>query len=111
MNERVWSDGQRRAFLSTLRNLARWLPGQQGDLPARLANFATPTVVLWGEADRINPPQNGRALLRLQPAARLITVPGAGHNIQQDNPQAVIEAIRVDRLELVRQVVDDVVRG
>jgi pimeloyl-ACP methyl ester carboxylesterase len=94
VNERVWSDGQRGAFLSTLRNLVRWLPGQQGNLPVRLANFTTPTVVLWGEADHINPPQNGRALLRLQPAARLVIVPGAGHNIQQDNPQAVIEAIR-----------------
>jgi pimeloyl-ACP methyl ester carboxylesterase len=94
VNERVWNDGQRRAFLSTLRNLARWLPAQQRHLPARLAAFTVPTTVLWGEADRINIVENGRAVLRLQPAARLIITPGAGHDIQQDNPQAVVEAIR-----------------
>ena len=93
VNERVWSDGQRRAFLSTLRNLVRWLPGQQRALPSRLASFAVPTLVIWGEADRIQTVDNGRALLKMQPSARLVVVPGAGHNVQQENPQAVLEAI------------------
>jgi len=94
VNERVWSDGQRRAFLSTLRNLARWIPGQQHDLPARLAKFTVPTLTVWGDDDRINSIENGRRLVKLQSTARLIVVPNAGHNAHQENPGAMLEALR-----------------
>ena len=94
VNERVWSDGQRGAFFSTFRNLARWLPGQQRDLTARLSRLGVPTLVLWGEADRINSIENGRALAELQSTAHLAVVPGAGHNVHQENAEAVLEAIR-----------------
>lgn len=93
VNERVWNDGQRRAFLSTLRNLVRWLPGQQRTLPSRLASFAVPTLAIWGEDDHIQPVENGRALLTMQPSARLVVIPGAGHNVQQEKPQAVLDAV------------------
>jgi pimeloyl-ACP methyl ester carboxylesterase len=94
VNERVWDDGQRRAFLSTIRNLARWLPGQQRDLPARLAELDIPTLVIWGEVDQMNPVANAHALVTVQPSAKLVIIPGAGHNLHQENPQAVLEAIR-----------------
>jgi pimeloyl-ACP methyl ester carboxylesterase len=93
VNERVWSDGQRRAFLSTLRHLARSLPAQQQEGPTRLAKLELPTMVVWGELDRINPIENGRAVTELQPNARLVVVPDAGHNVHQENPQAVLTAI------------------
>jgi pimeloyl-ACP methyl ester carboxylesterase len=93
VNERVWSDGQRRAFFSTFRNLARWLPGQQRDLAARLPTLGLSTLVVWGGADRINSIENGRALAELQPTARLVTVPGAGHNAHQENAEVVLKAI------------------
>lgn len=94
VNQRVWNDGQRRAFLSTLRNMARWLPAQQRGLPARLAGLQTPTLVLWGEADRVNSMQGGLALVESQPSANLVSVPGAGHNLHQEKPQEVLQAIR-----------------
>ena len=94
VNERVWSDGQRRAFFSTFRNLARWLPGQQRDLASRLSTLGIPTLVVWGEADRINSIENGRALVELQPTTRLVVVPGVGHDVHQENAGAVLEAIR-----------------
>lgn len=93
VNQRVWSDGQRDAFLSCLRNLARWLPAQQKQLPARLATFNVPTMVLWGEADRISDIANARALLELQTSARLVIIPQAGHNVHQERPQAVLAAL------------------
>jgi pimeloyl-ACP methyl ester carboxylesterase len=93
VNERVWSDGQRKAFFSTLRNLARWLPAQQKSLPERLAHLEVPTLVVWGEQDQINKVENGRLLAAAQPSARLVIVPGAGHNVQQDNPQALLDAL------------------
>ncbi len=94
VNERVWSDGQRRAFFSTFRNLARWLPGQQRDLAVRLSRLGVPTLVVWGEADLINSIENGRALIAYQPTAQLVVVPDAGHNVHQENAKAVLKAIR-----------------
>ena len=93
VNERVWDDGQRRAFLSSLRSLARWLPGEQRGLASRLAVLDLPTLGIWGQLDRINPPSNGEALVQSQPGARLAIIPGAGHNVQQENPGAVYRTI------------------
>ncbi len=93
VNQRVWSDGQRTAFLSAFRHLARWIRRQQRDLPSRLANLDVPTLVVWGESDQMNTVENGRALVELQPTARLVVVPGAGHNVHQENPGAVVEAL------------------
>jgi pimeloyl-ACP methyl ester carboxylesterase len=102
VNERVWSDGQRRAFLSAFRYLARWIPGQQRTLPSRLATLDVPTLVLWGEADRMMPVENGHALVELQPTARLVVVPGAGHNVHQEDPEAVVEALQADSDQSMR---------
>ena len=96
VNERVWSDGQRRAFFSTFRNLARRLPAQQRALPARLAASTTPTTAVWGELDRMSPLESGRRLVELQPGVRLVVVPGAGHSVHQENPDAVLNAIQRD---------------
>ena len=93
VNERVWSDGQLKGYFSTLRNLARWLPGRQKDLPARLENWTVPTVAIWGEDDRVNPIDNAHALAAALPAARLVLVPRAGHNVQQEQPEIVAAAV------------------
>jgi pimeloyl-ACP methyl ester carboxylesterase len=93
VNERVWSDGQRRGFLSTLRGLVGWLPAQQKKLPERLRGWQVPTTLLWGENDRIASIENARALVELLPSARLVTVPGAGHNLHQEQPEVVAKAI------------------
>jgi pimeloyl-ACP methyl ester carboxylesterase len=93
VNERVWSDGQRKGFLSTLRNLAAWLPSQQKDLPRRLKGWTIPTDIIWGEMDRVNPVENAYALVELMPSAHLVIVPKAGHNLQQENGQIVVKII------------------
>ena len=97
VNERVWSNGQRKGFLSTLRSLAAWLPAQQKDLPQRLKGWTLPTDILWGEMDRVNPVANASALVELMPAARLTIVPKTGHNLQQENGPVVVDAIRERR--------------
>ncbi|HZW03646.1 MAG TPA: alpha/beta hydrolase [Anaerolineaceae bacterium] len=93
VNERVWSERQRKAYFSTLRSLARWLPAQQKALPARLRGWMVPTDLIWGEHDQVNPPANAQALIEQLPAARLVIVPAAGHNVQQEAPQAVAAVI------------------
>lgn len=94
VNERVWSDGQRQVFFSTLRNLAIWMSSQQKGLPTRLRGWKIPTTVLWGENDRINSVENAHALIENLPSARLVKVPEAGHNIQQEKADVVAEAIK-----------------
>jgi pimeloyl-ACP methyl ester carboxylesterase len=94
VNERVWSDGQRRAFLSTLRSLAGWLPSRQRTLASQLGGLDIPTSLVWGAEDQINPVENARALLEIQPSARLAIIPGAGHNVQQEKAGEVSESIR-----------------
>jgi pimeloyl-ACP methyl ester carboxylesterase len=96
VNQRVWSNSQRRAYFSVLRQLALWSPGQQKKLPERLGRCQTPTLVLWGEHDHIVSIEAAQALIRQQPGARLVTVPGAGHLPHQERPQAVMDAIRED---------------
>jgi pimeloyl-ACP methyl ester carboxylesterase len=93
VNERVWSDGQRQAFLSTLRNMALWLPSQQKSLPEQMAGWPVPTMVIWGEKDQVNPVQNAHALIEFLPSAQLIIVPDAGHNVQQEKPVEIAAAI------------------
>lgn len=93
VNERVWDDRQRIAFLTTVRSLARWLPAQQKDLAQRLAGFKLPTGIIWGEQDQINSIENGYALASLLPSAQLTSVPNAGHNLQQEQPEALLAAL------------------
>lgn len=100
VNERVQSDEQRRAFFRTLRGLVRWLPAQQEALAGRLASFATPTTVLWGDLDAVSSVENGRVLATMQPGAQLTVLHGAGHNLQQEHAETVIDAISALRSRL-----------
>lgn len=93
VNERVWSNSQRWAYFSVLRSLARWLPSRQRGLDAVATNAAVPTLALWGEADHIVPAENGLALTQLQPNARFVLIPGAGHLPQQETPQPLVDAM------------------
>jgi len=96
VNERVWSNRQRRAYFSVLRRLATWSPRQQKELPERLDLCQVPTLAIWGDQDRIISIEAARSLVRQQPTARLVTIPGAGHLPHQEQPQAVLSAILED---------------
>jgi pimeloyl-ACP methyl ester carboxylesterase len=96
VNQRVWSDGQRRAYFSTLRHMVAYALKQQRNLEDRLCNLKTPTLVVWGEDDRIAPVENGRALAQIQPSVRLVLLPHTGHQVQQESPQMLLDAILGD---------------
>jgi pimeloyl-ACP methyl ester carboxylesterase len=59
----------------------------------RLDQLAAPTLVLWGEHDTWLTPDVGRRLAAAIPAARLRTVPAAGHFLPEDAPDAVADAL------------------
>jgi pimeloyl-ACP methyl ester carboxylesterase len=94
VNQRVWSDDQRRAYFSTLRNTVAAVPRLQKDLAGRLAQVQVPTLVLWGEKDQINAPENGSALVQAQPNARLVVIHQAGHMPHQERADLVVQAIQ-----------------
>jgi pimeloyl-ACP methyl ester carboxylesterase len=96
VNQRVWSNRQRRAYFSVLRQMARWTPRQQKALPELLGRCQVPTLALWGGSDHIVSIEAARKLVELQPGARLVILPEAGHLPHQEQPAAVLEAIRAD---------------
>jgi pimeloyl-ACP methyl ester carboxylesterase len=96
VNQRVWDDAQRHAYLSTLRNLAPYIIRQQKRLPELLSHLELPTLILWGAEDRVIPVSSGRVAAAAQPSARLVILPGAGHLPHQERPMDVLKAILAD---------------
>ena len=58
-------------------------------LKDRLDRIAAPTLVLWGEQDRVIPTALGRALAAGIPRSAFLTVPHAGHSVQEEAPDEV----------------------
>ena len=58
-------------------------------LAGRLDHIGAPTLVLWGEADRLIPLTLGRALAAGIPRAAFLSVPRAGHSVQEEAPEEV----------------------
>jgi pimeloyl-ACP methyl ester carboxylesterase len=90
---RVWSDRQRAAFLSMLRWLAIDRFARAETYRSALAGLATPTTLIWGERDVLAPPSAAEAIARLVPGSRLHVLAGGGHNVQQEQPEAIAELI------------------
>lgn len=62
-------------------------------LADRLAAMELPTLILWGESDRIVDSDYGRAYARAIPEAAFQLLPGTGHTPQLETPQQVLDAI------------------
>src|SRR2546430_1698586 len=60
-----------------------------GGLEGRLDAIAAPTLVLWGEADRLIPIALGRALAAQLNRSVFLSVPRAGHSVQEGAPDEV----------------------
>lgn len=63
-------------------------------LARRLHGVTTPTLVLWGDADRIANPDYGRALAAAIPGARFQLLEKTGHLPQIETPEQLLGAIR-----------------
>ncbi len=62
-------------------------------LLSHLPDISVPTLVVWGEADRIFPPEHGQAYAAGIPGARLVVIPEAGHLPQLENPDRLLRAV------------------
>ena len=58
-------------------------------LAGRLNRVAAPTLVLWGEQDRIVPVGLGRVMATEIPRSAFLTVQRAGHSVQEEAPDEV----------------------
>ena len=72
---------------------ATWRQWLQLDLAA-LATIAAPVTLLAGQADRLTPPEGARRLAGLLTQSHLEVLPGCGHQMPMERPDAVVEAIR-----------------
>lgn len=93
VNQRVWDDGQKYAYFSTLRNLLHWIKGQQPNLFYKLMKIDVPTFVVRGEYDQLFSSQNGLAVMRYQPNAQMRQIPGSGHLPHQENPSKFLQEV------------------
>lgn len=87
---RVWSNGQRRAFLSALRWLVIDGTTRAMDFRTRLPGLATSCRIIWGEDDLIHPRIAGEALAGLLLNARFDMIPRCGHLPHQERPEDVL---------------------
>ncbi|PUE36784.1 alpha/beta fold hydrolase [Limnohabitans sp. Hippo4] len=58
-----------------------------------LEQLRIPVQILCGENDRVTPPARSQELAQWIPGARLQLVPGAGHMLPMEQPQAVLKAL------------------
>lgn len=72
-----------RSFLGLLAN----------DEVAHLGAVTVPTTVLVGSRDLLTPERAARRIVGAVPGAELVVVPGAGHQLMMERPDAVAEAL------------------
>lgn len=68
-------------------------PGRDSALEKGLSTFSAPTLVLFGDLDRLTPVELGRLYVELLPDAYLAIVYDAGHSLEVERPEATAEII------------------
>ena len=61
---------------------------------ASAAALACPALVIMGERDVMAPPRNAQALIGALKDVRSVTIPGCGHSLMVEQPDAVLDALR-----------------
>ena len=83
----------RSAFIHTLRGVID-PAGQRVSARDRLYLAAeVPSLVIWGEHDRIIPIEHGRQAHAAMPGSRFVAISDAGHFSQLDQPRRFVEAL------------------
>jgi pimeloyl-ACP methyl ester carboxylesterase len=88
-------DERRLAGYQAMTALARvvWERPYSPRLPARLHRVRCPTLLLWGEQDRLVPPAYGEAYRKHLPQAEWQVLPGCGHLAMFEKEAEFVEAI------------------
>jgi len=62
-------------------------------LPRWLGRIKVPTLLIWGESDRVVTPDYGRAYSRLIPGSRFELIEAAGHHPEIEQPGMFVERV------------------
>ena len=88
------SDQQtRQAFLRTLRSVVDYRGQAVSALSKIHLSHGLPTLLIWGEQDRIIPVAHGYAAHEAAPGSRLEVLPGVGHFPHVESPTAVVDIL------------------
>lgn len=93
VRDRVWSSGQRRAFLSAMRWMAIERAFRANALRRQVIEQATPTLLIWGDSDAIVPPAAAHAMAALLPDAQVQLIDTCGHLPQQEKPHELLQML------------------
>ena len=63
------------------------------DLSDQLANVTVPTILIWGEKDKVTPLKDAYFIKEKITGAELKTLPGICHNPQTENPELLAETV------------------
>jgi pimeloyl-ACP methyl ester carboxylesterase len=77
---------------ATARKIASQPLMDDPSLPARAGAIAMPVTLVWGEHDRLVPPEHAEAWLAAIPGSRLVVIANAGHGPQVQQPEAFLVA-------------------
>lgn len=80
-----WRDNFRRAQPTA----PDWFVEDRTDVTPQLANIPHPTLLVYGDADLIAPPEVGHLLQQNLPNARIEVIPGADHDLEIDHPDMI----------------------
>ena len=75
------------------RQMAQMQQTYTDEIEGRYGEVRCPTLILWGEEEVSGSRSRGGRLQRLIPAARWRSVPAAGHLVQEDAPEAIVDAL------------------
>ncbi|MDF0644928.1 MAG: alpha/beta hydrolase [Nitrospira sp.] len=91
--ERSNRNRRRPGIIPPLMALRDSLPVWETDFAPRLGTITHPTLILWGQEDRVFPVAVGEDLHRTMKGSKLVTIPQAGHIPQWEQPEQVNQAI------------------
>jgi pimeloyl-ACP methyl ester carboxylesterase len=83
----------RQAFLRTLRSVVDYRGQTVSALGKLHVSHGLPTLLIWGEEDRIIPVAHGRAAHEAVPGSRLEVLAGVGHFPHVESPAAVVDIL------------------
>ncbi|MBA2636819.1 MAG: alpha/beta hydrolase, partial [Solirubrobacterales bacterium] len=65
----------------------------------RLPQIACPTLIAWGDQDRLVPVADADEFERLIPDTRKVVYPGAGHGLMLEQPERFVADLRAFLVE------------
>lgn len=64
------------------------------DLRRYLPNISVPTLLLWGENDRLIPLSDGKKMQKIIPRSSLIVIKNAGHKVPYEQPNIFFKRVK-----------------